>query len=62
MKSIKLAAALAIFTLALPLPFVATSASAATAHNSQAGANGPTSNDAAPTGRHFKRMKHKKAM
>ncbi len=62
MTTIKLAAALGILTLALPLPFVATSASAATAHNSQAGANGPTSNNDAPTGRHLKRMKHKKAM
>ncbi len=62
MKTIKLAAALGILTLALPSPLVATSASAATAHNSQAGANGSTSNNAASTGRHFKRMKHKKAM
>ena len=62
MRTIKIAAALSILTLALPLPVIATSANAATAHNSQAGANGGTSNATAPTGRHMKRMKHTKHM
>ncbi len=60
MKMFQLSVA-AVF-LMLPLATLATPVEAATAHNSQAGANGPTSNPAAPTGRHMKRMKHKKAM
>ncbi len=45
--------------LALSLGYCATPASAATAHNSQAGANGNTSNAKAPLHKH---MMHKKPM
>lgn len=60
--------ALAATTLAISLACAAPAAHAASAHNSQAGANGPTTNNDAPTGRHPKSMtaasaaKPKKAM
>ena len=60
MKMLKIA--LAVVTLTVPLASFSMPAQAATAHNSQAGANGPTTNDDAPVHRHMKRMKHKKAM
>ena len=55
-----LKATLAAVTLIVPLAFNAAPVEAATAHNSQAGANGSTTDAAAPTGRHFKHMKHMK--
>ena len=57
MKIVKVAAAVGV--LCLPLAAVSTPALAATAHNSQAGANGGTKNAAAPTGM-VKRMKQSK--
>jgi Spy/CpxP family protein refolding chaperone len=57
--------ALAAATLAISLACAAPATQAASAHNSQAGANGPTTNNDAPTGRHLKSMaaaKLKKAM
>ncbi len=54
MKTVHLVVALGV--LSLPLAAVSTPAFAATAHNSQAGAAGPTSNDDAPAGM-TKRMK-----
>ena len=57
MKTVHLIAAVGV--ICLPLAAVSTPVLAATAHNSQAGANGPTSNNDAPTGM-TKRMKHMK--
>ncbi len=63
MTSMKLAAAAALLTL--PLAFVSPPASAASAHNSQAGALGPSQNpsDSTVSSRRVKHAaKHKKAM
>ncbi len=49
--------ALAAIVLITPVACVTTSAQAASAHNSQAGANGPTTNNEAPTGRHLRTKK-----
>ena len=54
MKFVKIAAAVGV--LCLPLAAVSTPVMAASAHNSQAGANGDTKNAAAPVGM-TKRMK-----
>ena len=48
--------------LLLPLGYGALPASAATAHNSQAGANGNTSNAEAPLHKHMMKKKHMKKM
>ena len=48
--------------LCLPLGYGAAPASAATAHNSQAGANGNTSNAEAPLHKHMTKKKHMKKM
>ena len=58
MKSLKIA--LAAIVLTTPVACVTTSAQAASAHNSQAGANGPTTNNDAPTGRHLRSKKRVK--
>ncbi len=62
MKIVKTVAAVGV--LCLPLATLSSPVQAASAHNSQAGANGDTSNNAAPTGMHnrAKKMKHMKAM
>ncbi len=61
MKIVKIAAAVGV--LCLPLAALSSPVQAATAHNSQAGANGNTSNNDSPTGMHKrKHMKHMKAM
>ncbi len=59
MKSLKIV--VAVGALMLPFTYVATSAVAATAHNSQAGAMGQTTNDDAPT-KGPSRMKMKRHM
>ena len=48
--------------LCLPLAYGTAPAAAATAHNSQAGANGNTSNAQAPLHKHMMKMKHMKKM
>ena len=62
MKIVKIVAAAAV--LCLPLAAVSTPVMAATAHNSQLGAGGPTSDAAGPTGmvKRAKQMKRRKAM
>lgn len=48
--------------LGLPLGYGAAPAAAATAHNSQAGANGSTTNAEAPLHKHMMKKKHMKKM
>ena len=48
--------------LCLPLGYTVAPASAATAHNSQAGANGNTTNAEAPLHKHMMKKKHMKKM
>ncbi len=48
--------------LCLPLGYGTAPAAAATAHNSQAGANGNTSNAEAPLHKHMMKKKHMKKM
>ena len=63
MTSLRLA--LIAVVLIVPMSVSMTSAQAASAHNSQAGANGPTTKNEAPTGRHLrsaKRPYRKRAM
>lgn len=62
MKMLKIAAALAI--VCVPAASITTSANAATAHNSQLGSRGNTTNSAAPVkkGRMMKRHMKKRMM
>ncbi len=60
MKLLQYAAAVGV--LCLPLGYGTAPASAATAHNSQAGANGNTTNAEAPLHKHMMKKKHMKKM
>ena len=60
MKTLKIAAALSLLALpAVSLAVVSTPANAASAHNSQAGANGDTTNASAPLHRHNHKYQHR---